>query len=240
MKGSSDNSFIPKRGFSKKVRTGGSNKFYIFTYISYILMFAALLSSGGVFLYAQYTNSQLDIAIEALNSEIGGFSQADMERVTQFNLRLLQAQDRLENSVSITSVFEALQAAIIDTVQINSLAMEREDDSRLVMKAVIQTDSFDSTIFQRGVFLRNGTIQEVEISDVQSTFTTQAIGTTQDLITLPAVSFQASLSIPLEAVPANPQSYRLNQISTVEPDEETPEQPVEQGDPEVEVNEDTL
>ena len=203
-------------------------------------MFASLLAAGGVYLYARYTDNQLDLAIEALNSEIGGFSQADMERVTEFDLRLAQAQDRLGNSVSMVSVFEALQAATIDTVQISSLAIEREDDNQLLLAADIQTDSFDSTIFQRGVFLRDGTIQKVEISDVNNTLVASGGRGAQSLNLKPAVSFQASLSIPLEDVPANPQSYQSNQAVLVNSTPSTSTSAVGQDDQQAEVNEDTL
>jgi hypothetical protein len=237
MKGSSDNSFIPKRGSTKRAPTGGANKLHVFTYISYILMFATLLSSGGVFLYAQYANSQLDVAVEALSSEIKNFSQADMERVIQLDLRLLQAQDRLENSISITSAFEALQAATIDTVQISSLAMEREDDSSLLIEAAIQTDSFDSTIFQRRVFSANSILQAVTISNVQNTTLTQSGSAAQEPAVRPIVSFLASLSISLDEVPANPQS---NQSPAVNLSREVSEQSIEQSAPEEDVNDDTI
>lgn len=215
MQGSSDNSFIPKRGASKRKQIGGSRKIYIFSYVSYILMFATLLSAGGVFLYAQYVNSQLDVEIEALNSEIGSFSQADMDRVTRFDLRLIQAQNRLENSVSIASVFEALQAATIDTVQIESLEMKREGDDKFVINAIVQTDTFDSTIFQRGVFLRNNTIQEVDISEVRNILLTDVDETGKGVPGKSAISFQALLEIPLVDVPADPQSYQNNESNSV-------------------------
>lgn len=191
-------------------------------------MFATLLASGGVYLYAQHTSSQLDMAIGELNSEIGSFSQADMERVTQFNSRLLQAKDRLENSVSVTSVFEALQAATIDTVQINSLTMEREEDERFVIEADVETDSFDSTIFQRGVFLRNGTIQEVDILDVQNAIATEGGETPQESTSRPIISFRAILGIPLEEVSANPQSYQSTQTGLSNTNTQTSQQSVEQ------------
>lgn len=208
MQGSSDNSFIPKRGAAKRKQIGGSRQIYIFTYISYILMFATLLSSGGVYLYAQYINGQLDSEIETLNAEIGSFSQADMERVTQFDLRLTQAKDRLENSVSVASIFEALQSATIDTVQIESLTMEREGDEQFVIDALVQTNSFDSTIFQRGVFMRNETIQSVDISDVQNVLATEDVEGL-GVATKPVVSFKALLEIPLDDVLAQPQRYQI-------------------------------
>jgi len=211
MQGSSDNSFIPKRGAAKRKQVGGSRQIYIFSYISYILMFATLLAAGGVYLYGQYINSQLDAEIATLNSEIGSFSQADMERVTQFNLRLVQAQDRLDNSVSVASVFQALQAATIDTVQIESLEMKREGDDMFVLNAIVQTDTFDSTIFQRGVYLRNGTIQDVLISEVQNVIATESNQVGEVTDTKDVVSFQALLEIPLSDVPAVPETYQNNQ-----------------------------
>lgn len=171
-------------------------------------MFATLLSSGGVYLYAQYINGQLDSEIETLNAEIGSFSQADMERVTQFDLRLTQAKDRLENSVSVASIFEALQSATIDTVQIESLTMEREGDEQFVIDALVQTNSFDSTIFQRGVFMRNETIQSVDISDVQNVLATEDVEGL-GVATKPVVSFKALLEIPLDDVLAQPQRYQI-------------------------------
>jgi hypothetical protein len=218
MQGSSDNSFIPKRGAAKRKQIGGSRQIYIFTYISYILMFATLLSSGGVYLYAQYINGQLDSEIETLNAEIGSFSQADMERVTQFDLRLTQAKDRLENSVSVASIFEALQSATIDTVQIESLTMEREGDEQFVIDALVQTNSFDSTIFQRGVFMRNETIQSVDISDVQNVLATEDVEGL-GVATKPVVSFKALLEIPLDDVLAQPQRYQIIEENEAEVNE---------------------
>lgn len=215
MQGSSDNSFIPKRGTAKRKQVSGKRQVFIFTYISYILTFAALLSAAGVYFYAQYIDSQLDAEIQALNAEIGSFSQADMERVTKFDLRLTQAQGRLENSVSIVSVFEALQAATIDTVQIESLKIERELDDKFVIEATVQTDSFDSTIFQRGVFLRNSQVQGVEIAQLQNSIAAEGDSADDSAAaSKPVVSFQALLDIPLANVPADPQSYQVEQTNT--------------------------
>jgi hypothetical protein len=219
MQGSSNNSFIPKRGTSKRKQGGGVRQIFIFTYVSYILMFAALLSSAGIFLYTQLVAGQLDTEIEALNSEISSFSQADMQRVTQFDLRLSQAKDRLDNSVSVASVFEALQSATIDTVQLETLTMSRQGDEKFSIDAAVQTDSFDSTIFQREVFLRNESIQNVDISDVQSLIETGEIASTQGAEIKPVVTFKALLEIPLSDVPANPESYKPVEIQEVEVDE---------------------
>ena len=205
MPSSSDNSFIPKRGPVKRKQSGSSRQVYIFTYISYVLMFSTLLATGGVFLYGQYIDKQLDEEIANLNTEIGSFSGEDLAKVTEFDLRLQQAAFRLDNSVSVASVFEALQSATIDTVQIERLSLSREEDEKFVLTASILTDSFDSTIFQRGVFGRSDVISdEISIDSVDTNTTSNLDGGGAVVSSRPVVNFTAILEVPLENVPYTP------------------------------------
>ena len=212
MPSSSDNSFIPKRGPVKRKQSGSSRQVYIFTYVSYILMFSTLLATGGVFLYGQYIDRQLDEEIAALNTEIGSFSGENLAKVTEFDLRLQQADYRLQNSVSVASVFEALQSATIDTVQIEKLNLTRENDEKFVLDASILTDSFDSTIFQRGVFGRSDVISdEVAIENV-NTNTQSNLDTGGSVVSSrPVVNFSAVLEVPLDTVPYVPTEPQSNQ-----------------------------
>lgn len=196
----SSNSFIPKRGPVKRSRGAASRQVYVFTIISYVLMFATLLATGSVYLYGKYVNKQLDGEVSALNTEINSFSEADMQQVIEFDRRLGQAYDRLDNSVSIVSVFEALEAATIDTVQISTLDIVREKDEKFVLSASIETDSFDSTIFQRGVFKRSQTIESVAISGVQAT-SKNGESSGSDVSSRQLITFTAQLEVPLPYVP---------------------------------------
>lgn len=213
----SNNSFIPKRGPSSKKRRGApSRQVYVFTLVSYILMFATLIATGGVYLYGSYVDKQLSDQVTTLNDEIADFSESDMQKVLEFDLRLTQASDRLDNSVSILSVFEALEVAVIDTVQILSLDIEREGDELIVMEASIETDNFDSTIFQRGVYNRSQVISNVTISDVRNINNEGAPESNEILTILPTsvVTFKATLDVPLSAVSYVPQ--RVRHQATVE------------------------
>lgn len=217
----SNNSFIPKRGPAKRRRGGGTKRIYIFTLISYILMFATLLAAGAVYFYSGYLETQLDEEIAALNSDISDFSEADMERVQEFDHRLSQAANRLDNTISLISVFSALEAATVDSVGLSSLTLTREEDETLLLKAEIETDTFDSTIFQRGVYKRNETITEVTIGDV----TTSGIGETDSEETAtsetPQVTFTAELKTPITAVLYEPRATEFT------PDLPSVEEPVE-------------
>lgn len=202
-----NSSFIPKRGpTTHQKQKSASRQVYVFTLFSYIIIFATLLSAGGMFLYQKYLHTQLDEEIAALDIEIASFSKADMQKVLDFNNRLQQASGRLRSSVSIVSIFKALEAATIDTVMLENLNMQREGDDKYLLSAQVQTDSFDSTIFQRGVMQRNQTISAVTISSLQaasqrSSEVGEVSGSAEGK---PLVSFTAELEVPVSAVPYEP------------------------------------
>lgn len=202
----SNSSFIPKRGPTKNRSGSKTKRVYIFTVISYILLFASLLASGAVFFYTGYLERQLEREVATFNEQTSNFSVADYERVQEFDRRLTQATSRLENSISLTSLFAALEAATIDTIKIASLELLREGDEKLVLDASIETDSFDSTIFQRSVYKLSETIVTTEISDVQATGLgdSEASGGEAEGDVEPKVTFTAVLEAPLSAVPYQP------------------------------------
>lgn len=201
----SNNSFIPKRGPASHSKRGtGSRRVYIFSIISYVLMFATLLAAGGMFMYTKVLDKQLNEEVAALNTEIGSFSKANMQKVLDFNERLEQASSRLNTSVSMVSIFRALEAATIDTVMIDDLVMQRDKDDKYILTASIYTDSFDSTIFQRGEFQRNQTITSVVLSSVNAAAGGAAKENVETTGTDPLVTFSATLEIPVSAVPYDP------------------------------------
>lgn len=203
---SNNSSFIPKRNPVKQKRGQPSRRIYIFTIISYVALFATLLAAGGTFFYEQYIENQLNREIEALNTEISSFSEANMQKVLEFDRRVSQATDRLDNSVSVASLLEALESATIDTVQLQSLTLSRVADESFDLSARVITDSFDSTIFQRGVFERNQVITAVEIGNVSTgdSLPSDAGGESRSVL-----SFDASLTVPLSAVP-----YVVSRVQT--------------------------
>jgi hypothetical protein len=229
---SNNNSFIPKRGPVNKKRQGpASRPVYVFTIVSYILMFSTLIATGGVYFYGKVVDKQLNNEIAALNTEISSFSESEMQRVLEFDLRLTQASNRLNNSVSVASVFEALEDATIATVKVAALDLIRENDERFILSAEIETDSFDSTIFQRGVYQRNQTISEVNISALQngSAFSLADGEPVEQNTSGALVTFIAELNVPLSSVPyvANPVPETQLPIIITEPTGEVPESVLE-------------
>ena len=200
----SNSSFIPKKTPSKNRKGSSKKQVYIFTLISYVILFATLLGAGGTFFYNKYIQNQLSDSVLEFGKAVQVFKEDDMLRVQDFDRKVDQANARVSNSISMVAVLEALEAATIETVQIESLSISREGDTSLLLSASVQTDSFDSTIFQREVF------DEYSESIVDVTFAginaSNLSGTAEGELGVgePVVSFQADISIPVEEVPKDP------------------------------------
>ncbi len=201
----SQNSFIPKRGPATHRRGSASRKVYLFTWASYVITFATLLSVGGVFFYGQYLEQQRDAEIAALDAAISKFSEATMQDVLQFNRRLQQATGRFDNHVSVPSVLEAIEDATVGTVKFNSLDIQREADASLIVHAEIVTDSFDSTIFQREIYSTGSTISGAGITGIDVSAVDGDVPAANSgegvAILKPTVLFSAVLSVPVANVP---------------------------------------
>jgi hypothetical protein len=198
MPGSSSNSsFIPKRGTSKHKRRVRSGNIYVFTIISYVLIFTALISSGAVFFYASVVKGELQDEIAAMNAAVNQFNQADLLRVQEFDGRLAQVQDRLSNTGSIVAIFDAIEAATIGTVRFAGFKLERNFDTNYIIDAQLDTDTFDSAIFQRTIAGGNEVVTEVEFTDVS--LTTSVIEDTA--LVGQSLRISALLMVPIEAVP---------------------------------------
>jgi hypothetical protein len=215
MPDSPNSSFIPKRGPAPSRRGTPTKRLYLFSFISYVVLFASLVAAGGMYIYTIYLERQLDQEIIALNAEISSFSIANMQKFLEFDNRLTQASARLNSSVSVVSIFQALEAATIDTVMIQNLQLERKGDEKYLLTAAVQTDSFDSTIFQRSKYQQDQTISAIEIEGVQASVgqSSEKEGSASRSL----LSFTASLEVPISSIPSQPRASSVAPLTITPP-----------------------
>lgn len=166
MPGSSSPSFIPKRNVNKKDRQGATRQVFFGTLVIRILFIAVLISAVGVYIYKDKLNKNLQSEIVVFNDAIKKFDVNDMEKVLEFDLRLSQANDRLANSVSVSSLMESLEKSTAGSSQLKSFSLSREDDANIELEVEIETTDFDSVLFQRSVFNSGGALSVTEIEDL--------------------------------------------------------------------------
>lgn len=193
-------SFIPKQGPVRRPRQTASRSVHIFSVLSYVVLAASLVASVGAFLYQRHIEGQLQEKVGELSQAIGGFNEADMEEVREFNVRLSQTRNRLDNSVSVGSFFEALEDATAQSVSLASLKLERFEDDRLEVEVKIDTDTFNSSLFQRGVLERSRVVDSVVIEELQIVEEAEE----EDGPVRSGISFLAVINVPISEVPNVP------------------------------------
>jgi len=200
---SSQSSFIPKRGATRSKRKAPAKRIFVFSLVAYSLVFAALISSGASYLYKNYTMSLLQNEVSLLNSEISTFSISDLSVVSEFDLTLQRASNRLENTVSIVAALDAIDLVTAQPVQITSLTMDRVGDDFMQFQLEVTAQSFDSALFQRHLINADPQLfSEVSIYDVsvETTAVTESQSTVTPLTDQP-VSFTVTMQMPIEFLP---------------------------------------
>lgn len=215
MPGSSNannSSFIPKRGPARRRKPKTKNQIFIFTIITYSLLFASLLAAGGTFLYKNYLTSQLESEVEALNTQMATFSNEDLSRVREFDVTLKRATDRVDNAASVVAVLDGIDGATVAPVQIKELSVSREADTGFTLTGSVMTTSFDAAMFQRKIYNLNrrllsvATVEDVAVAQVVESL---ELNTDPDRTAEQEVTFAIALAMPLEEVLYDPETALL-------------------------------
>jgi len=173
MENSQGNSFIPKSPVRGTVKPYDVRKVYIFTYITFVFFFGALIATAGTFFYDITIDRQLESQKSRLAEERNSFNQADLERVRELEKRMTTAYSILDRHVSVHSILSALEESTLRSVQIDSFEYMKDVDNSLNLALIARTTNFNAALFQREIFsgnsvLAGGSISKIELSDEQS------------------------------------------------------------------------
>ncbi len=205
MPDSGSTSFIPKHNSFRAERGGPVKHVFFGTIIIRVVFLATLLASAGVFFYERQVRGELMAEISRFQAEAGSF-EVDTQRLTEivaFDERLRQAEILREQSVSTRALLTALERSTIRSVQINSLELTREEAGEIELTADLNTDSFNSVIFQRSILNESAVLQAAQVRDVKVSFANETDGTNAGQnVGNEGVTFSASIIIDPAAIPA--------------------------------------
>jgi hypothetical protein len=214
----SQSSFIPKRGAARTRRRKAPRQIFLFSILAYSLIFAALLAAGASYLYKNYLTSQMQSEITILNNEINTFSVGDLSRVSEFDLTLKRSTDRFANSASIASVLQAVDDAVVQPIQIESLSVERLSDASVVVVLQATTETFDGALFQRKILNTNQNLFSAVNIDKVSVGSSDVGQSEESTDIKKAVTFTVTLEVPVSLVPyratLEPENLSANQQSS--------------------------
>lgn len=160
-------SFIPKRNSNTPTRRTSTQRVFIGTILIQVFFFAVLLVSLFLFVYEKKLNHDLEAEVANLNEAIKSFNEEKMNEIVSIDTRISQVKDRLDHTASISAIFSAMESATVQSIQIESLKLKRDDDSTISMEAEMKADSFDSLMFQRGVLERDEKLSVTNIKELK-------------------------------------------------------------------------
>ncbi len=216
MPGSSNTSFIPKHTPNKAERKSSPRQLFLGTLLVRILFFAVLIAAAVTFVYERRLSSQLDEEMVKFTTAASTYD-ADAEKlgvVVAMDNRLRQAREVFTENVSTIAIFEALEEATAESVQLTTLSLTREKEDEILLAATVKTDTFDSTLFQRSTFTSSDVLARTEIKDV----TIEGASREGEVVGETAITFKASMAISTEDIPA----LIIQESSTFVPVDTTP------------------
>ena len=203
------NSFIPKRGPVKRSRVRSGKKIFLVSIVAYSFVFASLLAAGASVLYKNYTKTQLENEVTALNSEMDSFSVSELARVQEFDITLQKATQRALNTASIAAVLDEFDRIIARPVQVRTLSLTRAGDDQVVFDLEILTNTLDAALFQRKILVSNSqiftdvTFSEVALQGQSAVADGEAVGSSE-----PKVAVMATFAVPLDFILYDPLQAR--------------------------------
>lgn len=196
-------SFIPKRGPARRRVPKSKNQIFLFSIITYSILFASLIAAGGTFFYKNYLVTLQEQEAAALTDATTTFSVADLARVRELDITLLRAADRVEHSASVMAILDALDQATVEPVQISSLTVERDGDESFAVAGEFLTNTFDAAIFQRTILSpkSGGVFSEAIVSETKISQTVvESEDGSEERQNADQVTFAVELVVPISAV----------------------------------------
>jgi len=151
MDSSQSSSFIPKTPMSGTLNKRRVRKMYIFTYLIYIFFISSLLAAGGTWFYKVSTQNKLAAVQSELNEERKKFNQADLEKVTELDSLIIEANKILTGQVSVVQILEAVERVTLVAVDMRGFLFEKDINTKLVLELSAEASDFNTTLFQRQV-----------------------------------------------------------------------------------------
>lgn len=168
MPGSQNTSFIPKHTNNKSERKSSPRQLFIGTLIIRVFFFAVIFAAVGVFFYERQVIKQKGAAVDSFQAAVGNYNDEEdkLQEIIKLNDRLNQATNILQNSYSLLPVLAAFEENMLQTAKITSFEFEKTDDQTLVLDLKINTDTFDSVLFQRELFAQSDTLKDFTIKGI--------------------------------------------------------------------------
>jgi hypothetical protein len=147
-----------------RARGGGLND--LFLLMGIVLLVASGALAVGVFLYAQFMQSQSTSKLEQLQRAEAAFQPSLIDQITRLDDRMHAASTVLGAHLAPTAFFQALDQATLQTISFSSLHLEATDQQHITLTMQGVAQSVNSIALQAELFSKNGVITDPIFSNI--------------------------------------------------------------------------
>lgn len=159
-------SFIPHDTAVTPTRARGGALNDLLLLCGIVLLVASGALAVGVFLYAQFLQTQNASKITQLQRAEAAFEPSLIEQITRLDDRMHAADSILGEHIAPTSLFQALNQATLQTVSFQTLDFEAPDAEHITVKMQGVAQSVNSIALQAELFSKNGVIASPIFSNI--------------------------------------------------------------------------
>lgn len=158
--------FIPHDTAVAPARAKGGGLNDLFLLCGIVLLVASGALAAGVFLYAQFLQSQSASKVQQLQRAEAAFEPSLVEQITRLDDRMHAADTILGMHIAPTAFFSALDQATLQTVSFDTLKFDAPDPQHITLTMQGVAQSVNSIALQAELFSKNGVITNPIFSNI--------------------------------------------------------------------------
>jgi hypothetical protein len=147
-------SFIPKKPIIEE-RAVSSRPVNLLTIISIFIFFAVILASGGLYFYKGILAKNIASMSNDLTLAKNRFEPSKINQLQVLDKRLRASDIILSNHITISPIFQALQALTMKTVRYTKFSYSFGDNKKVNVKMSGQAVGYRSIALQSDLFAKN-------------------------------------------------------------------------------------
>ena len=170
MEQSPKTSFIPKE-IAGSARMKQRRSINLLAFFATVIFIATLAFSVGVYFYKQYEDQRLDAKKTELELLRKSFEVTEIDNIRNFERRVNAAQLLLDQHISLSRVFDALQEKTQKKAQLINFEFSRLESGTAQVSLQGESVSFNTAALQKSVLAGESSFQKdsVLFSDINTT-----------------------------------------------------------------------
>lgn len=187
-------SFIPKHSLDTQTRVQRADTVSIFTLLSTLVFFLALVAAGGTFFWKYTLQNDVKEVETVLVREKNDFDEREITELTKLDQRLIVASQLLDSRLYTSKIFELLNANTIQTVRFGKFNVDPlvTDKNKLRVLVSGQAKDYASVALQADVFSKlTDSVLEYEFSNLTLDVAGNVLFDMNATIDKRAISFEA-------------------------------------------------